>query len=112
MDEERILGLSQYGLYYYSNSSWVYNPGRDQFWITGTSPATFVMVDGTTFDQVQVENLPANPLVGDQPTVTITVTPTIGSVKSSSIQADVVKVEGDKVWLLTSDGTGMIVSVQ
>ena len=110
MDEDRILSLSQYGLYHYNNTSWVYNPGQDQFWTTASS---FVLVDGITFDQVQIENLPSTPTVGDAATVTITVTPTIGSVKkTSNVSAEVVKVEEEKVWLLTSDGTGMIVSVQ
>ena len=112
MYEDRIVGLSQYGLYYYGNSSWVYSPGIDQYWVSGTSPATFVMTDGITFDQVQVDNLPSAPLVGDSVSVTITVTPTIGSVRTSTVSANVVKVAGAKVWLLTSDGTGMIVSVQ
>ena len=70
------------------------------------------MTDGITFDQVQVDNLPSAPLVGDSVSVTITVTPTIGSVRTSTVSANVVKVAGAKVWLLTSDGTGMIVSVQ
>ena len=110
MDEDRILSLSQYGLYHYNNTSWVYNPGQDQFWTTASS---FVLVDGITFDQVQIENLPSTPAVGDAATVTITVTPTIGSVKkTSNVSAEVVKVEEEKVWLLTSNGTGMIVSVQ
>ena len=45
-------------------------------------------------------------------TVDVQVLPTIGSSKSSSVTATVIKKEDNKVWLLSDDGTGMIVNVQ
>ena len=107
MDEERIVSLSNYGLYYYNNASWVYTPRLDQTWNTGS---TFVMVDGVTFDTVQFANLPASPAVGDEVTVNVTIAPSIGSTTTPEITARIVKVEGKKVWLLSESGTGMIVN--
>ena len=112
MDEERITGLTHYGLYNYSNASWIYTPGIDQISTEASETLTFVLIDGVSFDQVQMAGLPLTPSVGDVVNVGVTVTPTLGSSKNSTVPARIVKIEGSKVWLLSDNGTGMIVSMQ
>lgn len=110
--DDALTSLSNYGLYRYGGSSYVCTTGIDQSWVTSSSSATFVLVDGITFDQVSLSGLPLSPSVGDNASVGVSVTPSIGTPKSGTVSASVVRVEGSKVWLLSEDGTGMIVNVQ
>ena len=113
VDETVLAALTNFGLYQYSGSSYVCATGVDQTWTTASSTtATFVLVDGITFNQVVISDLPLAPSVGDEVTVGVQVLPTIGSNRSSSVTATVIKKVENKVWLLSQDGTGMIVNVQ
>ena len=109
MDEERFAALSDFGLYNYNGSSWICNSGTDQSWNYGPS---FVILDGLTFDQVQFSGMPTSPVEGESSNISITFAPTIGNTSSASVNARVIKINGTKVWLLSDDGTGMIVNAE
>lgn len=109
MDEERFAALSDFGLYNYNGSSWICNSGTDQSWNYGSS---FVILDGLTFDQVQFSGMPTSPVPGESSNVSITFAPTIGNTSSASVNARVIQIDGTKVWLLSDDGTGMIVNAE
>ena len=111
LDETALTALTNLGLYQYHGSSYICATGIDQTWTTASATATFVLVDGITYDQAVISELPLSISVGDEVTVGVQVLPTIGSGKSSSVTATVVKKEDSKVWLLSDDGTGMIVNV-
>ena len=111
-DEQYLTGLTHYGLYNYNGSSYVCTPGIDQTWaVTGASSTTFFLAKGFTFDQVQFSGLPqkdTTPSVSQSVEVSICVTPSIGSDSNSTVTAEIVKIEGNKLWLLSEDGTGII----
>ena len=113
LDEDYFTSLTSYGLYNYKGSSYVCASGTDQTWValSGTV-STFTLAKGYTFDQIQMAGLPQNPSLEEAVSVDVNVTPSIGSAKSSTVTAAVKKIDGSKVWLLSGDGTGMIVNVQ
>ena len=112
MDKSVFEMMTSFGLYQYDGSSFICAKGLDQTWTTISSTVTFVLVDGITFDQVEISGIPPTPSVDDVVTVDVRVLPTIGGTKSSSVTSTVIKKEENKVWLLSEDGTGMIVNVQ
>ncbi|MBR3075521.1 MAG: hypothetical protein IKH11_07210 [Bacteroidales bacterium] len=110
MDTDRLLELSNFGLYNYADASWICNPGEDQSWITTSSASSFVIADGFTYDLVEISGIPASLTVGQTvDNLSVNVSPSIGTQTSSSLSADVLKVDGDTAWLLSEDGTGMII---
>ena len=112
MDKSVFETMTSFGLYQYDGSSFICAKGIDQTWTTISSTVTFVLVDGITFDQVEISGIPPTPSVDDVVTVDVRVLPTIGGTKYSSVTSTVIKKEENKVWLLSEDGTGMIVNVQ
>ena len=110
MDESYLTGLTNYGLYNYNGESYICTPGTDQTWVvTSASSATFVFTKGYTFDRVEMSNLPATaPSLNQSVGVGVSVIPSIGSSLSSTVDAKVVKIDGNKLWLLSDDGTGII----
>ena len=107
VDENYLKGLTNYGLYNYNGASYVCAPGIDQTWTEGTG--SFVFAKGFTFDQVQFSGLPTNPSIDNNYVdIGVNVTPSIGNSSSSTVSAKIVKIEGNKLWLLSVDGTGII----
>ncbi len=106
VNEDYLKGLTNYGLYNYNGTSFVCAPGIDQTWVTSSN--TFVVAKGFTFDQVQFSGLPTNPSTGNYVEIGVNVTPSIGSSSSSTVSAKIVKIDGNKLWLLSDDGTGII----
>ena len=104
MDSDNLKSLSNYGLYNYNSASYIYTPGVDQTW---TETASFAIVSGTTFNTVQMAGL-TNVAEG----ITVDVKVTVDDSAEETVSATVIQKEGNKAWLLSSDGTGMIVNVQ
>ncbi len=104
-DESYLVGLTNYGLYNYGGTSYICSPGIDQTWMSSTA---FVIAKGFTFDQIEFTGLPGTPALGDTVDVGLTITPSVGSGSSSVVRADVVRIDGNKLWLLSEDGTGII----
>lgn len=112
VDESYLTSLTNYGLYNYGETSYICAPGIDQTWVvTDDSSTTFVLAKGYVFDQVEISNLPqkdTSPSLNQSVDVAVSITPSIGSGSSSTVTGTIVKIDGNKIWLLSDDGTGII----
>ena len=106
-----VLDSDGYGAYR-TEGSLVYVPGTDQLsreYNAGSSKLCFSIVTPSTGSILEMDGIPASPLLGDEFTLQCRSFQGIFTSWEKSYSVKVLRVDGAKVWLSDSNGNGFIV---
>lgn len=117
LDDELIIdefaSREKFGFYSLEGKNYLYTEGTDQLSVRARSTGVaFRLLQPATYTAYQVTGIPANPAVGDQFNVEIKQFVKLVAGISLNLQVKVVRVDGDRVWLLADDGTGVLAKIR
>ena len=93
--------------------NWIYNEGKDQLGVRGlSSGVAFRLLRPADFLVVEVSPIPETVTENMQLMLTIKIYENLSIRKSVEVAATVLRVQDDKVWMLSGIGTGLIVKTK
>lgn len=106
---EEFLRKDEYGFYSFEGVDYCYTEGEYQLSVrTGAQGIAFRLLHPADYSALQVTPIPSGVAVGDEVTVDVKRFVKLNATLSVHSSMKVLKVEGDKVWLLSEDGSGII----
>ena len=106
---EEFLRKDEYGFYSFEGVDYCYTEGEYQLSVrTGAQGIAFRLLHPADYSTIQVTPIPSGVAVGDEVTVDVKRFVKLNATLSVHSSMKVLKVEGDKVWLLSEDGSGII----
>lgn len=109
---EEFKNVEAIGVYGVNGSNWLYSEGIDQISVLqGSAGISFRMLTPSTYTAVQLAGLPSTLLEGETYEVTLKRFVKLSATHSFLLQVKVLKLEGDKAWLLSTDGIGIIAKI-
>ena len=110
---EEFLSKDSFGVYGLEGENWIYNEGKDQLGVRGlSSGVAFRLLRPADFLVVEVSPIPETVTENMQLMLTIKIYENLSIRKSVEVAATVLRVQDDKVWMLSGIGTGLIVKTK
>ena len=107
--EEEFKSLETPGVYGVNGQNWLYKEAGDQTSVLKQgSGLSFRILTPATYTALQLTGLPQNPAVGDYCSVEIKRFVKLTPTYSETLSFKALKHEGNKLWLLSDNGTGII----
>ena len=110
--EEEFKSLETPGVYGVNGQNWLYNEGKDQISVLQVSSGiSFRLLTPSTYTAVQATDMPSTFIEGASFEITIKRFVKLEVSNSRTVQVKVLKVDGDRVWMISGDGTGIIAKI-
>ena len=110
--EEEFKNYETIGVYGVEGADWLYEEGRDQISVLSKSSGlSFRLLTPSDYVAIQLTGLPSSVSEGEVYTVSLKRFAKLVLNYSASLEVRVLKVSSDRVWLLSSDGIGIIAKI-
>lgn len=110
--EEEFKNYETIGVYGVEGANWLYEEGRDQISVLSKSSGlSFRLLTPSDYVAIQLTGLPSSVSEGEVYTVSLKRFSKLVLNYSASLEVRVLKVSSDRVWLLSSDGIGIIAKI-
>ena len=110
--EEEFKSKETIGFYGINGQNWLYNEGKDQISVLQVSSGiSFRLLTPSTYTAVQATDMPSTFIEGASFEITIKRFVKLEVSNSRTVQVKVLKVDGDRVWMISGDGTGIIAKI-
>ena len=109
MIADEFAAKQQFGFYSFDGVDYCYTEGEYQLSVrTGTQGFAFRLLHPSDYSVVQATPIPSGATVGDCFDVDVKRFVKLTASFAATVQMEVIKVEDDKIWLLSEDGSGII----